>query len=77
MGWPESRPANYKAARDSESQQERSERFSDQWEFSERRREPMRSPRPTTGERWSSVGGKLVPTWDSVRLPSNRSGFHL
>lgn len=37
----------------------------------------MRPPRPTTGERWSSVGGKLVPTREAVRLPSNRAGLHL
>ena len=33
----------------------------------------MRPPRPTTGERWSSVGGKLVPAGESTRLPSNQS----
>lgn len=27
--------------------------------------------RPTTGERWSSVGGELVLAWEAVRLPSN------
>lgn len=33
----------------------------------------MGPPRPTTGERWSSVGGKLVLAGESVRLPSNQS----
>lgn len=28
----------------------------------------MRPPRPTTGERWSSVGGKLVPAGGPSRL---------
>ena len=76
MGWPESRPANDRAARDDGSQRERSERFSDQLEPSEWRWGPMRPPRPTAGERWSSVGGKLVPAGEAVRLPSNQElGF--
>lgn len=33
----------------------------------------MGPPRPTAGERWSTVGGKLVLTGESVRLPSNQS----